>query len=211
MIIVQTEDHLGRPQEEDTLGIAAGDFNSDRYENLIFIGIDRKGDFFFINRPEKIYEFKWERWKEWQPVLQPFTFHCFRVEGYRTGTQSKHGFWPVEHICEFPGIRMARIFNRHYLERWQHFHTESTDVITDETRDFIHRMKNYFSEVLSSLIDFVADESADYFANSVTKEQIEWALAVHNSPDTFNIYNHLDNAPWIDQYLDWLHNEAEKA
>lgn len=206
-LIVKNEDAFGRPQEEGTLGPSAGDWEN-RYFNLIFIGVDRKGDFFFINKPENIYEFRWDRWSEWKKILQPFSFHCFMVEGYKTKTASSHGFYPVKHVAEFPGIKMARMFNKAYLERWQQFHNGSVEEITDETRDFVRRMDNYFHEVMPSFFDFLQENTQEHFANEFTKEQFAWAMSVHNSPNEFKIEEHLDNAEWIADYHEWLENNA---
>lgn len=166
----------------DTLAPEYGSFD-EPFESLIFIGVTNTGsDFFFINAVNKRFEFRWDKWSQFKDVLQPLTFHCFKVKSYQTNTASSHGFTPIEHICEFAGIKHARLFNREYLERWFQFKDLDVKTATDETRDFCIRLKEHTEVQVTPLFEVIKENISEYFASSISKEELEWALAVSLKP-----------------------------
>lgn len=189
---------------EDTLAINAGTFDRPYY-SLIFIGITAKGDFFFINRPDRVYEFKRDRWKEWLKDMEPYTFHCFMVEGYKTKTSaSGAGFRPVQWVCELPGIRVAKVINSCYLERWQQFHDADEDTVTDSTREFVDYLGIFVNDGVNPLMRDLAHDAALFFANPETQAHVAWAMNVHMHPPFLNWAEMVDAGPLVDMYIEWL-------
>lgn len=168
-------------QYTDTLAPSTGLYDNPYY-SLIFIAVMHNGDdFAFLNALHRRFSFKWDRWKPWKSILRPMTFHAFRVKGYKTGTASGHGFTPFEHVCEFPGIDLARIANKHYLDQWHQFHDDDEKTITASTNAYIEQLKE-FNAVRHAMHDFCVEEGERLFPSLFTPEEMAWALKVAEGP-----------------------------
>jgi hypothetical protein len=165
---------------EDNMSADAGSW-SEPYESLIFIAVQWNGDdFSFLNALHKRFGFKADRWAPFKDVLRPFTFHCFKVEGYRAGSASGSGFRPVEHIAEFPGIDVARMFNRAYLTFWQEFHNdEDIKNITHQTTAFVEKMKS-FDTTYAGVVDYLAETVEQDFRDDLSSIDFKAVLALTN-------------------------------
>lgn len=178
--LVSTSDHHGRPYETLSLAPAVGTY-SHPYEALIFIGVTKNQDFFFANALSSVLDFRWSRWSKWRHLLQPYTFHCFKVAGYKTHSQSGHGFRPLEHICEFPGIRACQLFNYAYLDRWQEFHDLSVEAITRHTAEFIAALEG-FASLQDAYTSLVQEHLDQHLTSPETRAALAHALEVTHHP-----------------------------
>lgn len=177
-ILINKEDG----QVHDTMAPSAGEYD-DPYYNLIFIAVHANPNFFsFLNKLDSKLEFKWSRWNEFRSVLRPMTFHCFLVKGYRTGTSSGHGFTPVEHIAEFPGVHVARVYNAEYLHRWQAFADEDCRTITKATREFVNEMVG-FKGVQDAVLEVVRESAEAHFMTSDRLKVLQQSLTGTPPPD----------------------------
>ena len=166
---------------EDNMSIDGGTWN-EPYESLIFIAVQWNGDdFSFLNALHKRFEFKTDRWAEFKKVLRPFTFHCFKIQGYRAGSSSGSGFRPVEHIAEFPGIDIARMFNKAYLNFWQDFHDEDDIAeITSKTRAFTDKLRTFSTTTYAGCVDFLKESVENEFNDEFSTTDFQYVLSLAN-------------------------------
>lgn len=166
----------------DTLAPDAGEYD-DPFFNLIFIAVHgNPNQFSFLNKLDTRLDFKWSRWQPFKHVLQPMTFHCFLVKGYKTKTSSGHGFTPVQHVAEFPGIHAARVYNAEYLHRWQEFANEDARTITKATREFVAELDD-FAPVHAALLNVLTETAERHFMTAERHAVLQAALVGAEPPE----------------------------
>jgi hypothetical protein len=95
---------------------------------IIFIWVDRTGDFLFCNSMNERYEFYTSRWKHLLPRLKPYRGYAVGVETYNTNTASGQGFKPLDIVAEFESLREAKAVNYAYLQGYMKTYDERGDL-----------------------------------------------------------------------------------
>lgn len=111
---------------------------------VIFIWVDRTGDFLFCNSMDQRYEFYTSRWKHIMPRLKPYRGYAIAVETYNTNTASGQGFKPLDCIAEFESLQEAKAVNYAYLQGYMKTYDERGDL-EEFVEDFITNLLAYES------------------------------------------------------------------
>lgn len=176
---------------------------TDECYTIVFIAVSRNGQYFsYLNRLDRQFDFYWDRWKEWEPILRPYTFHAFLVRAYNTKSKSNMGLTPVQHLCEFMGIHEGRTFNAAYLMKYMKiYETAGPAEATEMAVEFAEGLVQ-LADDRESVLEDIEVAARTLFSSDVMKAFFG-ANPIPLQPSTYITADVVDTSPLSEMLMEW--------